>query len=210
MARTGEKVARSKRGRGRPTTFDRAVAVRAALGCFWRDGFAAVSATELARSMSIRRSSFYNSFGNRERVFLEALELYRASAPDAALASIGPDEDVTPKITAVFRQICRIRAADSDARGCLVVNGIAELVSVHDELGPAISACMDEQQARYEHLLAQAQRRGELDWEGSVRDAAAAFVTFQVGLNTVAKVNRNESALWRMCRDFLGRYGLIT
>src|SRR3989304_4041026 len=82
--------ARGKQSRGRPVEFDREAAVRAAMNRFWKRGFGSVPASDLADSMAITRSSLYNSFGDRESVFREALETYRRLAPGAALGGRPP------------------------------------------------------------------------------------------------------------------------
>jgi len=197
-----------RRPLGRPVEFDREAAVRAALGQFWRRGFEAVSASDLAEAMSIKRSSLYNSFGDRETVFREALEAYRRIAPDAALARIEPGQPVKPALRRVFRDICRARAADPGARGCLVVNSVCELVGVNKKLGARVADAVREGIGVYERLLRQAADQGEIERPGNVRTAARAFVAFVSGLNTISKVVRDEPTLWGMCEDFLERFGL--
>lgn len=66
-----------KRPRGRPRAFDRAAALRAAMEVFWRRGFEATSLNDLTRAMGINPPSLYAAFGDKERLFLEALEHYQ-------------------------------------------------------------------------------------------------------------------------------------
>lgn len=198
----------SKRPPGRPVEFDRDTAVRAAMNEFWKRGFEAVSVSDLADAMSIKRSSFYNSFGDRETVFREALAAYRHVTPDAALADIEPGQAVRPAIRKVFRDICRARAADRDARGCLIVNSIGELVGVNEALGEDIADSLHNGVKLYESLLAQAAAQGEIERPKDMRSTARAFVVFVTGLNMVSKVIRDERELWRICEGFLDRYGL--
>lgn len=199
---------RQRRSRGRPIEFDREAAVHAALDRFWKRGFEAVSVSDLADAMSIQRSSFYNSFGDRETAFREALEAYREIAPDAALAQIEPGYPVKPVIRKVFREICRVRAADPGARGCLVVNSIGELVGVNKELGACVADAVRNGIRLYERLLRQAVDQGEIEKPRDIRAAARAFVAFVSGLNTISKVVRDEGDLWSMSESFLERFGL--
>lgn len=187
--------------------FDRDEAIGAAMNRFWKHGFEAVSASDIADSMAISRSSFYNAFGDRETVFLEALDAYRRITPDAALADIGPHEPVVPAVRRVFREICRVRAADPDARGCLIVNSIGELVGVHPDLGFRIAEAVEAGIATYEHLLSQAADRGEIVRPTDLRATAQAFVAFVSGLNSISKVIRGEADLWRLCESFLASNG---
>ena len=92
---------------GRPAAFSRDDAIEGAMNLFWRDGYAGVSASDLAAAMHIQRSSFYNSFGSREAVFLEALEQYSKNAPDKIIDRLRPGDPVLPAIAALFRELCR-------------------------------------------------------------------------------------------------------
>ncbi|WP_446743138.1 TetR/AcrR family transcriptional regulator [Silvibacterium acidisoli] len=63
--------------RGRPKTFERETALDAAMLLFWTRGFEQTSVDDLAAAMGIRTSSLYSSFGDKEALFLEAVEHYR-------------------------------------------------------------------------------------------------------------------------------------
>lgn len=60
----------------RPIAFDEAVALDAAIECFWHHGYRASSVRDLASSMGICGTSLYNSFGNKRSLFIKALERY--------------------------------------------------------------------------------------------------------------------------------------
>lgn len=195
------------RARGRPAEFDRAAALQAAMDAFWKRGFEATSVSDLAAAMSITRSSFYNSFGDRETVFLEVLDAYRRIAPDAALAAIRPGQPVKPAVRKVFKDICRVRAADLDARGCLVVNSIGELVGVNTDLGDRIEQALRDAVQGYARLLRQAANQDEIDRPKDIEAMARAFVAFTIGLNAISKVIRDEGELWRLSQVFLDGVG---
>ena len=63
-----------KRARGRPKNFDRSVALQQAMKLFWERGYEGASFDNLTAAMGISASSFYNSFGSKERLYQEAIE----------------------------------------------------------------------------------------------------------------------------------------
>jgi AcrR family transcriptional regulator len=71
-----EKAQASKRGRGRPVVFDRAVALVEAMKLFWERGYEGTSVDDLIAAMGIIASSFYNSFGSKEALYCEATRSY--------------------------------------------------------------------------------------------------------------------------------------
>jgi len=193
---------------GRPAQFSRDAAIENAMNLFWRDGYIGVSASDLAAAMNIQRSSFYNSFGSREAVFLEALERYAKNAPDKMLDRLGPGEPVLPTIARLFRELCRQRAADAEGRGCLVCNSIGELVGVDAGLGAILERAIEERVEVFEEALQRAVNEEALLLPGSVPAAAHSLVAFLLGINLLSKTVRDEHELWISCRSFLLGLGI--
>jgi AcrR family transcriptional regulator len=71
-----EKIAVRPRRMGRPLSFDRAAALDAAMRVFWRLGYEAASISELTAAMGITPPSLYTAFGDKRRLFLDAVEYY--------------------------------------------------------------------------------------------------------------------------------------
>src|SRR6202008_2517958 len=67
----------TERPRGRPRSFDRDQALERAMHVFWRQGYEATSVTDLTRAMRINPPSLYAAFGDKERLYLEALGRYQ-------------------------------------------------------------------------------------------------------------------------------------
>jgi len=193
---------------GRPAAFSRDAAIESAMNLFWRDGYLGVSASDLASAMNIQRSSFYNSFGSREAVFLEALERYSTLAPDKVVDPLAPGDPVLPVIAAFFRELCRQRSSDAESRGCLVCNSIGELVGVDDTLGPVLLDAVDQRIRVFERVLAQAAEQGEFRPFGNPADAARSLLAFLLGINLLSKTVHDEGTLWATCRSFLLGFGL--
>ena len=62
--------------RGRPRKFDREKALDKALELFWRHGYEGTSVSLLAGRIGVNIPSLYAAFGNKESLFLEAIERY--------------------------------------------------------------------------------------------------------------------------------------
>ncbi len=194
---------------GRPIKFDRQAAVELVMNDIWRSGFEACSVKAISEKLGITRSSFYNAFGSREALFLEALELYFSKSPDRALAVEDSNTCILKTLTQVFRDACRSRAADPQARGCMVVNCVAELVGVDETLGPILEKSILSSLDRLEHLLNQASANGEIEDKGDLREKALALQNLLIGLNLMAKVIHSEDDLWGAARQTLKGLGLF-
>ncbi|QCI79818.1 TetR/AcrR family transcriptional regulator [Hankyongella ginsenosidimutans] len=194
---------------GRPSQFDRDAALDEALVAFWREGYQANSVKALSERLGITRSSFYNAFESREAMFMEAFERYLERSPDRALAAVPLEGSVCALITATFKTICESLTLDPDAKGCLAVNSVGALCNVDAEIGPKVAAQMIARLERIETLLKAAVARGELPRDADITATALALKTFLVGLNSMAKVLPNRSALWPAARATLAAFGLL-
>lgn len=193
---------------GRPPKFDRQAAVEVAMNEIWRNGLEASSVKALSERLGITRSSFYNAFGSREALFKEALDLYFSQAPDRVLAHVGADASVLVVLTRMFREVCRVRAADPEAKGCMAINCVAELVGVDVTLGPIMEGAVRRSLERFEKLLRQAAASGEIEDTGDLKQKALALQNLLIGLNVISKVVRSEEELWSGVKLTLKGLGL--
>lgn len=191
----------------RPKEFDYDEAVDAALRRFWREGYARTSVNELAACMGISRSSFYNSFGDRESAFLEALSVYAERAPDSALFTIAADQPVLPAIRTILYRICAARSDQDSPRGCLAVNSIAELGESEPRLSEILKGMLDRKVTVLQKLYRQARKQGELPAESNDKLLADETMLFMCGLNLVANLIQDRQRLWSMAREFMLRMG---
>jgi len=192
---------------GRPAEFCRDEAVTTAMHAFWTKGYDAVSVSELSQAMSITRSSFYNCFKTREALFKEAASLYVQSAPDYFLMSLDADADIVPAIRLALKNLCSERAADPDARGCMIINCLSR-VTENDEAAPMLISMMQNKLAHYVTLLEKAIERGEIAKPYNAEMAAQAIMTHMIGINMMCKIVRSEEKLWQATEQFLESIGL--
>src|SRR3954462_13807901 len=101
----------------RPRGFDRDQALRRAMTVFWEHGYEATSTDDLLRAMGIGRQSMYDAFGDKHRLYLEALQLYETAAGAALVERIttapSPWAAIRDHVLAVAEGSPRDRA-----RGC--------------------------------------------------------------------------------------------
>ncbi len=71
---------------GRPLSFDRDAALRQAMLAFWRHGYETTSVADLTAAMGISAPSLYAAFGDKKRLFLEAMRLYAGDPADIGRA----------------------------------------------------------------------------------------------------------------------------
>lgn len=193
---------------GRPAKFKRHTALAVARDAIWRNGFRASTVKSLSEDLGITRSSFYNAFGSREELFFELLPDYAANSPDAVLFS-AVERPVLPLITDFFQKLCRARAEDPEAKGCMVINAICELVPSRDGLGADLPPLALKTFDRLGELLRLAQTNQEITPDTDTRELALATFNLIIGLNVSCKVVRSEADLWSIARSTLSGLGIL-
>lgn len=61
---------------GRNRSFDKDNALEQAMLVFWKNGYPGTSLTDLTNVMGINKSSLYAAFGNKEKLFNQAVDFY--------------------------------------------------------------------------------------------------------------------------------------
>jgi AcrR family transcriptional regulator len=115
------------RPRGRPRKYDPDTALEAALRLFWRNGYSATSLADLAAATRMNRPSLYAAFGDKEALYLKALERFAARAEAryaAALAPRGTGDDVGCQLARYFDVAVELYSAEGrdGASGCMVLS----------------------------------------------------------------------------------------
>lgn len=105
----------------RPRALDEAVALDAAIQCFWSRGYEATSVRDLADAMGIAGPSLYNTSGDKRTLYRRALDHYvergfcdrvrRFESQLAPRAAIGAFVD----------EVIALSLADDQRRGCMIV-----------------------------------------------------------------------------------------
>ena len=180
----------------RPSKFNREEAVQTVMNTIWREGYEVSSVKSLSELLGITRSSFYNAFGSREELFQEVMQVYARQSPDYVLGEFQPDVRVRPFITRLYRAICRARASDPEARGCMLINTMTELCPAEDGVGAMLAEAVVGSIERLEAVLARGVETGELPENIDVHTKAVALQTLMIGLNVICKANGNEADLW--------------
>ncbi|TMS00619.1 TetR/AcrR family transcriptional regulator [Nonomuraea basaltis] len=108
---------------GRPRAFDADAALDRALEVFWRQGYEGTSLSDLTAAMGINRPSLYGAFGNKEQLFVKALERY-VSGPGAFAADALAAPTVREVVERLVHGAVELTSGPDAPRGCLSVNSV--------------------------------------------------------------------------------------
>lgn len=145
----------------RPRTFEENDVVERAMLRFWRGGYGSTSITDLENATGISRISLYNTFGDKDGLFLRALAMYRDSAyaffHDPAFTNGGLSSVIN-----LFESLASDRPADApEHSGCLMLNTILDINDVSEAARSLVENCRSEMIAGFDAVLLTADISGE-------------------------------------------------
>lgn len=111
---------------GRPLEFDPEKAREAIMRLFWEKGFRGVSLPDLEKRTGLSRSSLYNSFGSKRKVFDQALERYRQAMGQQMCLPLESGAQGLDDLLAFFEALAGMFSSPRGATGCLMVNSMVE------------------------------------------------------------------------------------
>jgi AcrR family transcriptional regulator len=126
-------AALARRPRGRPRSFDRDAALQRAIEVFWSKGYEATSLHDLTQAMGINPPSLYAAFGDKERLYLEALERYQDWRREILGRMLNEAPTARAGVEMVLRESATEISKSGHPRGCMVAMSIANCSSTSPE-----------------------------------------------------------------------------
>ena len=112
--------------RGRPREFDTEEALAKALRVFWERGFQATSITDLTAATGVGRTGLYAAFGDKESLFLLALDRYMALAYTDCAEMLEDEPDARRAVEAHLLRMADSVTKPDDAHSCMLMNTVQE------------------------------------------------------------------------------------
>jgi len=185
------------RERGRPRAFDVDAALDRALEVFWKHGFQGASLLELTESMGLSKPSLYAAFGDKESLYLKALERYIALLISRHAGILDNEKDGRHAIEEFLRSMASMLADPSLPGGCFIINGTADCggASMPATVELALRKALQGSEMMLLKRLQRAQQEGQLPPDASADDLAALFMSLIAGLAMLAKSGASKSKL---------------
>ena len=149
---------------GRQREFDVEQALDAALCVFWRMGYEGASYSDLTQAIGVERPALYAAFGNKEALFLKALERYYSRYlhffPQALQLPTAREVVAT-----ILHNAVKVNTQFPEHGGCLAVHGALVGGEASEPVRQALAAAREKGEILLRERLQQAQREGDLPAE---------------------------------------------
>lgn len=185
----------------RTKAFDTEEVLDRALRVFWRKGYEATSMRDLVDGMQINRASIYDTFGNKEALYLSALQRYqrRNQCQVQRLLTQYPSS-VREALDQLLENMIQDSIGDPEKKGCFVVNATTSLANRNEAVNHMVSANEQRMAHVFEDLIVQGQAQGEIDTRRDARVLSSYIFSSLQGLRVLAMTNSDYSTL-RQVKD---------
>src|SRR5258708_4577591 len=191
------------RPRGRPRGFDREAALEAAMRLFWSRGYEAPSVSDLVAAMGITPPSLYGAFGDKKRLFLEAVDRYQAGPGCFAYKALTEEPTAERAMRRLMMDAVKSFTDPHNPRGCMVILAATNCAAESGDVMEALAHRRRAAQGVLRHRIAMGRAAGELA-PGADIDALAGMVTATLsGLAVLARDGASRASLRRIVEQLM-------
>lgn len=180
----------------RSKEFSEDLVLSRAMEMFWEKGYESTSVQDLVDCMGINRFSIYSTFGDKEGLFLAALDRYGATVVEQRVQEMEDGHGGRAAIENYFARLVDCYGRPGGWRGCFMINCAVELGSLEaSSASERILAHTLRVEAALENAIEVASERGEITSSRPSGDLAGFLLNQVFGLGVLAKVQPDMETL---------------
>lgn len=168
-------------------SFNEDDAIAKAMNVFWEKGYEPASIADLISMTGITRGSLYNAFGGKEQLFIKSLSKYDQEFRRSLLAELEAMDDPKRAITVFFERIVDQTLADTEKKGCFIINTASELSTHGEVVNSIVHNGIRELEAFFRRSIEVAQVRGNISKTVNAVDTAKALLAMLVGIRILGR-----------------------
>ena len=193
----------SPKQRGRPRGFDRDQALESAIRLFWTRGYEATSISDLTQAMDITPPSLYAAFGDKKRLFLEAVDRYEQEIGCFARRALTSEPTAELAIRRLLLDAAKSFTDPKNPKGCLIALGATNCAIESTDIFEALAERRRTAEKAVRARIATGQKAGELADDADV-DALTGIVTAtRYGLAIKARDGVPRARLMRIVEQLM-------
>lgn len=183
---------------GRQREFDKDLALENAMELFWRDGYHGTSLSDLTHIMGINKPSLYAAFGNKETLFISALNQYVHKHGSPHFKQLqAPNTNLDQRLRNYLKSIAKMLTDPKLPGGCFMTNSTCESKSrcLPAEALQTVKKISKSTKKAFTDFFVNEEQKGNLITAGSANVLASYILTLQYGLAVMARNGTKRNVL---------------
>ncbi len=184
---------------GRHREFDKTEVVEKAMRVFWKNGWRDTTPQRLVEATGLSRSSLYATFGNKQGMFLAALDLYVAQQR-SFMTQMLADGTLREGLERMYAMMVDMMRPGGGGSTCLVASSLLEIPAEDDETVARVARGQAQMTEVLEDRFQRAIDEGELDGTRTAGELADFIATMNNGIQLAARANASAEQLRSITR----------
>lgn len=196
---------------GRNRSFDKDKTLEKAMLIFWGKGYPGTSLTDLTTAMGINKSSLYATFGNKEKLFNQAIEFYLHKHGVIHLSALfNTEQKLKDRLRSYLFSVAYMLTNPDLPKGCLICNATSEIAGdcLPENSAKNINAINQKTVFTLTNFFEKEQKAGNLIDGHCVNTLADYLLTLQFGLAVSARNGSNIEDLKKIINFALTQFNL--
>ncbi len=186
----------TQRKKGRPLSFDREDALNKAMLLFWRHGYEATSLNDLTTALGVKPSSIYSVFGDKKRLFLEAVTKY-LSGPITSASIIDQAADGREAARGLLMAAAEGFTGQDTPAGCLLASSAISCSEGANDVKEELAAIRRGIEGRLLKKVKESVQTGQLPEDTAAEALASLTMAVIQGMSTLARDGAPRDKLLR-------------
>jgi AcrR family transcriptional regulator len=183
----------------RQKEFERETVLKQAIGVFSDHGFEGTSTDVLLKAMGISRQSMYDTFGDKWKLYLEALQRYVTESVSSQVAALNGKASPIKGVEALLETMIQTALANP-APACLGISAICEFGHSEREVTLVTEISGRALLSALETRLSEAVGTGEAPQDLVPTDAAQFILAMLTGIKVAARAGASSEILHGIAR----------
>ncbi|WP_379131771.1 TetR/AcrR family transcriptional regulator [Paenibacillus sp. sgz500958] len=185
----------------RSKEFDVDTVLGKAMEVFWRQGYEKTSMQDLVHHMGIHKRSMYDTFGDKHKLYMQVMDRYKETMQHVMEHRTQNQSSAKSAIRQLFE--VTIHKAESEPKGCLIVNTAVELSQHDPEAADKVADSLLDTENLLRILIRKGQESGEFSQDLDEALVSEYLNNALVGLRVMVKTTRDTSKLNRIMETTL-------
>lgn len=180
----------------RTKEFNEDQALDKAIEIFWHKGYNGTSAQDLVTHLGLSRSSLYDTFGDKQKLFAQSLQRYQKNAQKQVMELFDQSENIKETLHDIFKQAVIESLEDRITKGCFMVNSSVELAMHDEEIAKIVKNNSQVMEEVFTKAVQKGQDSGDISKANSAKVLARFIFNNYSGIRVLARSGERDKQVY--------------
>lgn len=167
-----------------------------AIEIFWHKGYNGTSAQDLVMHLGLSRSSLYDTFGDKQKLFAQSLRRYQKNAQDQIIELFDKSENIKETLHDIFKQAVIESLDDRITKGCFMVNSSVELAMHDEEIAKIVKSNSQKMEEVFTNAVQRGQDLGQISKSNEAKVLARFIFNNYSGIRVLARTGERDKQVY--------------